>query len=218
MRQVLTLLCVVLCVGGCASELPSPLNASAIKSLQLTDVVVTVPPDAEVSWGNAEHEYQVAYKSSGAKPIKPVVETGTLNDPASSDAAEASALAASPEGKAFVRDKVASRVKTSLETKVKPALQSGAKPVRLEVTVHSFIIPSALQRVTLGGVPILSASAVLKDAATREVIASQPGKLSAAMAGNGWAGVLVDQAFSDLDVRVADSYAEQYRAWLLNET
>ena len=38
-----------------------------------------------------------------------------------------------------------------------------------------------------------------------------------AMSGNGWAGVLVDQALSDLDVRLAESYAEQYRKWLLHE-
>jgi hypothetical protein len=218
MRQVLALLSLTFCLAGCASEAPSPLNANTIKSLQLTDVVVTVPSDAEISWGNAEHEYQVAHKALGAKPVRAVVETGSLSDPATTDAAQASALAASPEGKAFVRDKVASRVKTSLETTVKPALQSGARPVRLEVAVHSFVIPSALQRLALGGVPIMTASAVLKDAATGEVIASQPGKMSAAMAGNGWAGVLVDQAFSDLDVRVADSYSQQYRAWLLGES
>ena len=52
---------------------------------------------------------------------------------------------------------------------------------------------------------------------TGEVFATRPNAIAMAMAGNGWAGVLVDQALSDLDVRLTESYAEQYRKWLLHE-
>ena len=88
---------------------------------------------------------------------------------------------------------------------------------KLEVTVHAFSVPSAIQRVLVGGQPVLNASAVLKDATTGEVLVSRPNTMAMAMSGNGWAGVLVDQALSDLDVRLAESYAEQYRKWLLHE-
>lgn len=219
MRQALTLLFLTFCLAGCASEIPSPLNPNAIKSLRLNDVVVTVAPDADISWANAEHEYLVAHKASGAKPVKQAAaEPTSLTDATSADAAEAGALAASPEGKAYVRNKAASRLKEALDAKLKPALQAGARPVRLEITVHSFVIPSALQRMALGGLPAMNASAVLKDAATGEVIVAQQKRNAMAMAGNGWGGVLLDQAFSDLDVRLAEAYADEYRRWLLHET
>ena len=38
---------------------------------------------------------------------------------------------------------------------------------------------------------------------------------AAAYAGAGWGGVLLDQLGDDLDVRVVNSYAEQYRDWLI---
>ncbi len=217
MRRMIALLPLFL-FGGCASEIPSPLGADAIKSMRLTDVAVTVAPDAEISWGNAEHEYVTAHKASNPKPSKqPVVETGSIHDPVGADTSEANAIAATPEGKAFVRAKAASRVKDALDTGLKPALQSGTRPVKLEITVHAFSVPSAVQRVLVGGHPLLKASAVLKDATTGEVLVSRPNSVAVAMSGNGWAGVLVDQALSDLDVRLAESYAEQYRRWLLHE-
>lgn len=219
MRGALAVLIASFCLAGCATGMPSPLSYDKIKSLRLNDVVVTVAPDASISWANAEHEYLTAHKASGAKPVKQdTAVPASLTDATSADAAEASALAASPEGKAFVRDKAAARLKTALDAKLKPALQSGVRPVRLEVTVHAFVIPSALQRVALGGMPAMNASAVLKDAATGEVIAAQPQKNAYAIAGNGWGGVLLDQAFSDLDVRLAEAYADDYRRWLLHET
>lgn len=172
-----------------------------------------------ISWGNAEHEYVTAHNASSPKPSKrPVVETGSIHDPVGADTSESNALAAaSPEGKACVRAKAASRVKDALDTGLKPALQSGTRPVKLEVTVHAFSVPSAIQRVLVGGQPVLNASAVLKDATMGEVLVSRPNTIAMAMSGNGWAGVLVDQALSDLDVRLAESYAEQYRKWLPHE-
>jgi hypothetical protein len=215
---MIALLPLAFLVAGCASEIPSPLGADAIKTMRLTDVAVTVAPDAIIWWGNAEHEYVAAHNASAQKPSKqPVVETGSLHDPVGADTAESNALAATPEGKAFVRAKAASRVKDALDTGLKPALQSGTRPVKLEVTVHAFSVPSAIQRVLVGGQPVLNASAVLKDATTGEVLVSRPNTMAMAMSGNGWAGVLVDQALSDLDVRLAESYAEQYRKWLLHE-
>lgn len=219
MWRALAMVAGLLCLAGCASELPSPLNPDKVKSLRLNDVVVTVAPDAEISWANAEHEFLVAHKASGAKPVKSAdASPASLTDATTADAAEASALAASPAGKAFVHDKVAARLKAAFDTKLKPALQGGVRPVRLEVTVHAFSIPSALQRMALGGLPGMNATAVLKDAATGEVIVSQAKKNAFAMAGNGWGGVLLDQAFSDLDVRLAEAYADEYRRWLLHET
>ena len=115
MRGMISLLPLAFLVAGCAAEIPSPLGADAIKTLRLTDVAVTVAPDAVIWWGNAEHEYVAAHSASAQKPSKqPVVETGSIHDPVGADTAEANALAATPEGKAFVRAKAASRVKEAL--------------------------------------------------------------------------------------------------------
>ena len=75
------------------------------------------------------------------------------------------------------------------------------------------MIPSAIQRIALGGTPLLGAITVLKDGST----GSELGKLdrqAAAYAGQGWAGVAVDQAFADLEDRVLDTYVSQVQTWL----
>jgi hypothetical protein len=47
-----------------------------------------------------------------------------------------------------------------------------------------------------------------------DVLASRPDFLVGVCAGNGWAGVLADQAFEDLDVRLTQNYAVAYLDWL----
>lgn len=204
-------------LAGCAEVPASPLAKDAIAGMRLAQVEVKVADDATVLWGNAEHDYVVAHRSApSARRAKPI-ETGALGDPAASDAAEATALANSPEGKAFVRAKVTDRLKGALGEAFKGRLETGARPVKLEVVVTGFVVPSAIQRVVLGGVPGLTARVVLRDAATGAELASRANFGANVIAGNGIGGVLVDQAFEDLDVRLARSFAVSYRNWLLNE-
>lgn len=220
MRERAGLLALVLALAGCAAAPPSPLGRDQVARLRLDQVSVTMAPDAAVSWGAAEDEYvkSKAAELPAAKLKQPVQETASLASPASATDAQYAALVASPEAKAFVRDRAASRLKTAFEESVKPAVQAGTQPVRLEITVKSFQVPSALQRVIVGGQPTVLASIELKDAATGAVLASRPDFGTTAYAGNGWGGVLLDQAMDDLDVRLTKAAAETYRDWLVGKS
>lgn len=219
MRGLLALLCLTASMAGCALAPPSPLGSDQIKTLRLTDISVSTAPDAEIVWGNAEHEFVTAHKAENPKPATAApIETASLTNGAPTETSEYNAIANSPEGRAHIRSKAESRVKDALETNLKPALQSGTRPVRLEVSIRTFFVPSPVQRVVVGGVPGMTATAVLKDAETGQTLAQIKDQFTVAPAGNGILGVLVDQAFSDLDVRVANSYADAYRRWLLQET
>ena len=117
-----------------------------------------------------------------------------------------------PAAQAYVRDKLTAMIKGRLQQAVLPKFK-GSRAVRLEIEVHGFHIPSPLQRIALGGTPMLGTITVLRDAKTGKEL----GKLdrnNAAIAGNGILGVVVDQGFSDLEDRVLDKYMENILAWL----
>jgi hypothetical protein len=218
MWRLLAVAILTLSIAGCATAPPSPLGADQIKSLRLTEISVVTAPDAKIIWGNAEQEFVTQHRT--VKPsaaTRTVAETGSLPDAAVADTAEYNEIVKSPEAQAYVRHRAEARVRESLEVSLKPALQTGARPVRLEVSISEMFVPSAALRVVVGGVPTIMATAVLKDAATGETLATNTNQLAAATAGNGVIGVLVDQGFSDLDARVANSYAEAYRRWLLHD-
>lgn len=219
MRAVSICLAVVfaLLAAACATIPPSPLTADAAKSLRLEAVNVTLAPDANVMWANAEQEYVAAQDAKAAPAKKTVTETGAtgLTDPNAATSSHYNELVKSPEGKSYVKSRVATRLTTALEGQLKPRMQTGSKAVKLEVVVHEFSVPSAVQRVVIGGVPVIKASAVLRDAATGAVIAERKEMIAAAYAGNGWGGVLADQMMEDLDVRLVNSYAGQFGDWLL---
>jgi hypothetical protein len=50
----------------------------------------------------------------------------------------------------------------------------GARPVRLEIVVKRFTVPSVASRILIGGDPDMAASATLVDARTGAVILSNP--------------------------------------------
>lgn len=203
--------------AGCASIPPSPLTFDAAKTLRLESVNVTMAPDATVSWANAENDYVAARRAKGDLPKKKINEVAATGpgDTRAVDDAIHTEIVQSPEGQSYLKDRVTGRLTDALTTHVKTQLQNGNKPVKLDVTVHTFIVPSAVQRVVIGGAPVIAASAVLRDASSGAVIAERQNMISAAMAGNGWGGVLADQLFDDLDVRLVNSYAQQYRDWLI---
>ena len=55
-------------------------------------------------------------------------------------------LMSTPAAQAYVRDKLTGMIKARLQQAVLPQFQ-GTRPVRLEIEVHSFIIPSPLMRI-----------------------------------------------------------------------
>lgn len=205
-------------LAGCAGAPPVPLSKDQISRLRLDAVTVSVAPDAAVSWANAENDFVAQQKAApGYKPKSSVVETGALGTGGGGDS-EHMQLAASPEAKAYVQERAAASLRTALEQSVKPALQGGSQPVRLEVTIKSFQVPSAVQRVIVGGVPVVAAEIELKDAQTGAVLAKRPDFVATAYAGNGIGGVLIDQALDDPDQRLAVNFAETYRDWITGKT
>jgi hypothetical protein len=213
----------IICLGiaaalaGCATAPPSPLTLADARALRVESVNVVVDPTASISWANAENEFVNQKRAKNELPKPSEITTGSigLQDPNAKDSAVDTVLIKSPEGQAYVKDKVIKRLSGALDEQVKASLNGGNRPAKLEVTVHSFIIPSAAQRVIVGGQPVINASVILRDSETGKVIAERPQMVSVAYAGNGWAGVLADQLFEDLDGRLVNGYAVQYKEWLM---
>lgn len=225
MRGMLLKLYLALCLAlsasvmGCASAPPSPLTLADANKIKIQSIKVAVAPDAAISWGSMEGEFVNQKRSKKELPKASHIETGSIGlqgrDPNDDVNAE---LIKSPEGQEFLKAQVAKRLTGALENEFAANRNIGTRPAKLEVTVRNFFIPSAAQRVLIGGAPIIVASAVLRDAQSGAIIAERQNLGSAAFAGNGVAGVLADQFFSDLDVRVVNAYASQYKEWLFPKT
>jgi hypothetical protein len=205
-------------LAGCATAAPTPLTVASAKTLRLDSINVTVAPDAKIAWANVEHEYASKRSAEGSMPKRKISETGSIGlnaDPNAGDTAALTELMKTPEAQSYVRDRISSGLKTALEKSLMPELKSGNRSTRLDVTVTEFSIPSAIQRVIIGGAPVVVASAALKDAATGEVLAERKNMPAVGFAMNGWGGVLADQLGDDLDVRVVGSYSSQFKDWLV---
>ena len=182
--------------------------------MRIAEVAVIYKPTAEIWWGRAEQEYVA--KIDAAEPPKaakasPVgfAENGALDQ---SNADEYSRIIATPEARDYLRNRLAYIIRKRIAASVTPKF-NGARQVRLEIEVLGFTVPSAIQRVTLGGNPMLLAVTTLKDSVT----GAELGKLdrtASAYTGQGMIGVLVDQGFDDLEDRVVQAYVSNVLSWL----
>src|SRR5436309_11093164 len=100
-----------------------------IATLRLAAVDVSFAPNVTIWWGDGER----AFAASKGQP-----------------ATESENLAKTPEGQAYLRNAIASRVKTAMERNLSAVLV-GSRPVRAKVTVKGVMISSAIQRVIIGG-------------------------------------------------------------------
>jgi hypothetical protein len=210
-RLVAILACLML--AACATS-SLTLSKSELAGIRIEEVRVAYKPDAAVLWPKVEQAYvertQAAAPKGARSKVRPVgfSDTGTLEQ-GSDDHAR---IMATPEAREHMRKALADLIKSRVASSISPRF-GGSRAVRLEIEVHAFVIPHAMQRVALGGTPLLLAITSLKDART----GAELGKLdrgAAGMAGNGVLGVLVDQAFSDLEDRVLDAYISNVLAWL----
>lgn len=205
-------LAALLALAGCAT-IDNPLSQQDIAALRLTEVEVKYAPGYGIQWLKAEQEYADKVKPGlRERPMQKEPGAGTVDQ---SDDPYQIAIK-SPEGQAYIRDKLTAALKDRVKRQIMPKLAAGTRAVKLEVEVHSFIIPSAVQRVVLGGTPMLAALVTLRDAKTGAQLAKLD-RIAAGMAGNGVLGVLVDQAFSDLEDRVLDKWTENVEGWLLKK-
>lgn len=195
MRLLLTALLASL-VSACVT-VTNTLAPEQVATFRLARIDVSVPDAARVSWGDGE----VAYAATrGVAPQ------------------DSGSVASTPEGRAYVRDSVAAKLKTAFERNLAGALP-GVRLVRLDVIVQDVHIASVVQRILIGGGHTLRASVTLVDAKTGAVLSSFPAQTGASGAGQGLGGALLDAAVLDAPIdRVTDSYAAQYRRWLLNQS
>jgi hypothetical protein len=156
-------------------------------------VNVSFAPGAKISWGEGER----AYASTKGVP-----------------AHQSNTVANTPEGQAYIRNAIGSKVKAAMERHL--GRLKGTRLVRVEVKVTDVEIASAVQRVLVGGHHSMRGDVVLVDAKTGEVLSAYPAQTAMGVAGQGIAGALIDQAIAPDPIdRVADNYAAQYGHWLL---
>ena len=195
---------------ACATLPANTLAVNEVASYKLESVAVSVAPDAHIWWGDAEREFAAKHGE------KTIAELRATKNGAEAVAASANdAIINSPQAKKYLRDEASRRLQPVLQAYVGAELR-GNQPVRLEVVIHELTIPSAVQRVVLGGHPGIVATATLVDARSGKVIVTYPKLFAMAGAGQGVAGMLAEQfATDDLYDRVIMTYATKYREWLL---
>ena len=190
----------VLALAGCVT-VENSLSQNDIEAMKLTAVTVSYAPDAMVQWEDGIR----AYATSKAI-IDDQIATATDT----------------PEGKAYVRNVLAPRIKSGIEQKMAGQL-NGSRPVRLEVVVKSFAIAGAVQRILIGGGRGMVADANLVDARTGALIIAYRDLMVSIPVPGGLAGIAIQAAIDNASERspadkVADLYGENYRNWLLRRT
>ena len=184
---------IALCLAlmGCTGY-GDKLKPDVVQSLNLQQVNVLVPPEATFYWGDGERAYARSIGQSDN---------------------EAEKLGATPQGRAYMRNLAAQRIKTAFDKQLWGKLK-GTRPVRVEVVMHDINVSSPLQRILIGGNYSMKATANLVDARTGEVIAANPSLTMNAAAGQGVLGAALDPAFGEPIDRLATNLAESYRGWL----
>src|ERR1700761_8419526 len=126
----LVVLGVAFALAGCVTA-ENPLTQNDIANMKLTGVTVSFSPGAAIWWEEGERAY------AGQKAM--------------SDAQVADARR-TPEYKAYVGSLLAPKIKEGVEQAMAGQL-IGARPVRLDIVVKDFTVPSAAFRILIGGNP-----------------------------------------------------------------
>ena len=197
-------------MAGCASVPINPLGLNRVATMRLEAVDVQVAPDATVWWGQAERDFA---EKHGAEVTAELRKTKVGAEEVEKNAS--SAVANSPAAQEYIRQEAARRLQSGLLREVSAEMH-GQEPVRIDVTIHQVVMPSAAQRAVLGGQPILRATVRLTEARSGKEIAAYPNLTVAINAGNGVLGVMVDQfATGDHFDELVAKFSTQYRQWLI---
>jgi hypothetical protein len=184
-----------LALAGCVTA-KNTLSTDDVATMRFAGVDVSFAPTATIWWGDGER----AYAASKGRP-----------------ATDSDELAKTPEAQAYLRNTIASKVKGAMERNLAGAL-TGSRPVRVRITVKGVNIPSAIQRVLVGGHHAMTADVTLVDARTGAVLLPYEAQTAQAMAGQGIAGAIIDSAVAGNPIdRVTVSFANQYRDWLVRQ-
>ena len=184
-------------VNGCM--LPTnTLSKADVATFKLADIRVSVAPGAKVVWLEALQTY------AAAKKIPDEQYTDWIK---------------TDDAKSHLNGLIAGKVKAAMEKEMGSAL-NGSRPVRLEIVVTDFLVPTGAQRLLVGGVYAINADVTLVDVKSGAVLIAHP-KLGHAIPVQGGISGVVAQAIVDSTIRaVTDSMIDQhaviYRIWLIN--
>ncbi len=187
---------VALALAGCVTA-ENSLSQNDIASMKLTGVNVSFSPNALVSTPDGESAYSAAKRIPMGQML-PVLST--------------------PEYREYVRNMVGTKIKGSVEQAMADRL-NGSRPVRLEIVVEYFKIPSAISSVLIGGNPGMTAAATLVDARTGAVILANPKMQAFVATAHGIIGTAVQAAVDSArnttqeDMLIA-RFSQDYRDWL----
>ena len=189
-----------LALAGCVTA-ENSLSQNDIAGMKLTGVTVSFAPNAFIQFEDGIRAYAV----SKAIPDDQIA-----------------TAANTPEGKAYVNSMLGLRIKAEIE-KVMVGQLNGSRPVRLDVVVKSFALPSAVQRILIGGNRGMTADANLVDARTGAIILANRDLSTITYTGQGVLGTAIQAGFdnaSELGVveKLVANYGERYRDWLLRRT
>src|SRR5438105_3716915 len=145
------------------------LSQDDIANMRLAGVTVGFAPDAFVQWEDGFRAYATA-KSIPDDQIAAATNT--------------------PECKEYVKNLLAPKLKAGIERASAGELH-GSRPVRLDVTMRRLDMPSAVQRILIGGDRGMVGDAKLLDARAGAIIIATPGVYSIMHTGQGIAGTLI---------------------------
>jgi len=190
----------LLTLAGCVTTAEISLSQNDIAGMKLTGVTVSYAPDAFVQWEDGVRAYAV----SKSIPDHEITERTNT-----------------PEAKDFVRSMLAPKIKGAIEKEMAGQL-IGTRPVRLDIVVKRFQLPSAVQRVLIGGHRVMTADANLVDARSGAVIIANADLSAFLYAGQGIVGAAVQAAVDNASQegvveKLADIYGANYRNWLLRK-
>lgn len=194
-RPTFAALLLALGLSACTTVAPNTLSPQETANLRFTSLEVRVPPEAAIRWSAAEDDYLRARGLSQTDP----------------------ALTATPAARAHLRDLAASRLKRALE-RVTAARPEGTRPVRLVATINRVDIPSAAQRVLIGGHPSVQADIAVVDGRSGALLTTYRGAIGTRPAGQGAVAlvdaVMVSAGADDQFDRAANDYADGFQRWL----
>jgi Family of unknown function (DUF6778) len=187
---------VALALGGCVTA-ENSLSQNDIASMKLTGVNVSFTPNSFVLTPNGDSAYAAA---------KGIPEGQMLS------------VARTPEYRDYVRKTVGAEIKGSVEQAMAGRL-NGSRPVRLEIVVEHFKVPSVMSSVLIGGDPVMTAAATLVDARTGAVILTNPEMHAFLASGHGIIGTAVQAAVdsarkTNQEEMLVARFSQEYRDWL----
>lgn len=201
--KLLAVSCLALFLAACVATPPNPLDEATLADLHIAEYRVEFADYANLTWLD-----WTVFQAKSSQPA-----SGGATESTQADRAVTASADERRQLEAAIGEQVRSAVETGLAGKL-----IGKVPATLVVRIHTVMIPSLLQRVTLGGQPFIRADGILLNRATGKPLAVYKDLTAVGYAGQGLAGIAFDAAFFGTNAQmkhVAQSWTTAYERWLL---